>query len=472
MHCQKCGKKLKPGEMFCSICGYYNSEDEMNEESDNWDDISSGNDVEIEIEDDDEDSDKWFEDDEATSSLDEETTKITPKESFWEKRKREKELKKAKAEAERAVKAEQKEKEDILKAEQRELEIKEKEEKMAKQAALESERKEKLERERQEKEYQKALEKQQREKLNNKEDNYDSNELEDSDIDEKFIKAYIGEDYEKIRFKNFNPLAAILNWAYVLYRKLYITGIAGLLITEIVILKFPKLAIFYAILVVLLIGFGFNKYYLFVSKMVIKNQQKKFEGSDDYSMQKILSRKGGVNAIITLIIYLIFLIILFYGMFHFTFNEKNNTKFWDENTTNAANCISLTKTANSYLPNVEVKGQIIESTCKVTKTNDNREFAIYLKLIDGTKEVYAYFQTENSYLKYMGNTKNISDLEDRQKNGTITEEEKKIYNELKSIQLTYNDIYEKSKDEEKLIKEKKNTKERANFVFSKEEITR
>ena len=323
MHCQKCGKKLKPGEMFCSICGYYNSEDEMNEESDNWNDISADDEIEIEIEDDDEDSDKWFEDDETASSLDEETTKVSIKENFWEKRKREKALKKAKAEAEKAaraeqkakedkLKSEQKEQEDKLKAEQREQAAKEKEEKIAQQAALESERKEKLERERQEKEYQRALEKQQREKLNNKDDNYDYNELEDSDIDEKFIKAYIGEDYEKIRFKNFNPLAAILNWAYVLYRKLYITGIAGLLITEIVILKFPKLAIFYAILVILLIGFGFNKYYLFISKMVIKNQQKKFEGSDDYSMQKILSRKGGVNVIFTLIIYLIFLIILFY----------------------------------------------------------------------------------------------------------------------------------------------------------------
>ena len=480
MHCQKCGKKLKPGETFCSICGYYNSEDEITEESDNWDNLSTGNEIEIEIEDDD-DSDKWFEDDDTVSLSEEETPKKVKKESFWEKKKREKEAKKAQQEVEKTaraeqkaiedkIKAEQKEQEDKLKAEQREIAAKEKEEKKAQEAVLESERKEKLEREKQEREYQKALEKQQREELRKNEDSYSYSE--DEDIDEKFIRAYIGEDYEKIRYKNFNLLAALLNWAYVLYRKLYITGITGLLITEIVVLKYPKLAIFYAIFIILLIGFGFNKYYLFISKMVIKNQQKKFEGSDDYSMEKILSRKGGVNAIFTLIIYAIFLVILFYGMFHFTFNKEYNTKFWDENSNNAANCISLTKTSYSYLPNVEVNGQIIESTCKITTTNDNKEYSIYMKLIDGTSEIYAYFQTKDSYLQYEGNTKNLADLESRQLNGTITEEQKQIYNELKSIQLTYNDIYEKSKDEEKLIKEKKNTKERANFVFTKEEITR
>ena len=453
MHCQKCGKKLKPGETFCSICGYYNSEDEIVEESENWDAISS---EEIEIEDD--DTEKWFEDeiDTPTSEEDKIESEKPKKESFWEKKKKEREEKKEK---EAAAKAEKEVKEAEVKAEKQAQAEKEQLEKQK--------RKEQLESQRQEREYQKALERQQKNELpyNKNDDDYD-------DLEEKFLRAYIGEDYEKIRNKNFNLLAAILNWAYVLYRKLYVTGIFGLLLTEIVILKYPKFAIFYAIFVVLLLGFGFNKYYLFFSKLAIKKQKNRFEGSDDYSMEKILSRKGGVNVILTLIIYLIFLGILFYGMFHFTINKTHNTKFWNENTNNAANCISLTKTSYNYLPNVEINGQIVESTCKVLLENDKKEYAIYLKLLENNKIIYAYFQTENSYLKYRGNTKNVSELESRQASNILTPEEKQILNELKSIQLTYDDVYEKSKEEEKLIKTKKNTRERTDFAFTKEEITR
>ena len=42
----------------------------------------------------------------------------------------------------------------------------------------------------------------------------------------------------------------------------------------------------------------------------------------------------------------------------------------------------------------------------------------------------------------------------------------------KNIEIEYEEIYKNSKDEEKLIKEKKNKKERLYFDYSKEEITR
>lgn len=457
MQCQKCGKKLKPGETFCSICGYYNSEDDIKEsdtkKSENWDDIST--DIQIEIDDDDDDSAKWFDDDITVIEEDSSEKKEVKKESFWSKKKQEQAEKKAKKEKE---KAEREEKEKIEKAEKK---VKEEQEK--------KEREEKLEQERQEREYKKALEKNTRKTENT----YDELDTASDEYEyENFLKAYIGEDYEKIRFKNFNLLACLLNWAYVIYRKLYITGIIGLLLTLLIILKLPQIAIIYAIIVMVGLGFGFNKYYIFISKQVIKNQQKKFEGSDDYSMEKILSRKGGVNVIFTLILYLLFLIVLFYGMFHFTINKTHNTKFWEENTTNEASCISLTKIAYKDLPNVTEKGQIMESTCKVTTGDTNNEYSIYIKILDNTKVIYAYYQTEKSYLKYRGNTKLLGELEQKQANNTLSDVEKGMLVELKNIELTYNDIYEKSKEEKKLIEEKKNTKPRTDYFFTKEEITR
>ena len=75
MHCQKCGKKLKTGETFCSICGYYNSDsedDELETKTENWnidevdtlesDVLNAEEDEEYEIEEDDDfDSDSLIE---------------------------------------------------------------------------------------------------------------------------------------------------------------------------------------------------------------------------------------------------------------------------------------------------------------------------------------------------------------------------------------------------------------------------
>ena len=490
MHCQKCGKKLKPGEKFCSICGYYNSEDEMVEEenivSDNWDDISTDSDIEIEIDDDSDDSEKWFDDDITVIDEDIQPSKEA-KESFWEKKKKEQAEKKAQKEKEKLEKQErlekekaEKEKEKIKRQEEAEKEKlerqerleQEKEEKRKQEETEKEEKRKQEEAEREEQEYKKALERKAKKEVPTYEDFDDDNNSFSEDENENFIKAYIGEDYEKIRFKNYNIFAGLLNWAYVLYRKLYITGILGLIITLIVILKFPKFAIIYAILVILLLCFGFNKYYVFISKIVIRNQQKKFEGTDDRSMEKILSRKGGVNVVLTLILYCLFLVALIYGMFHFTINQSHNEKFWNENTTNSASCISLTKIAYKDLPNEEINGQVIESTCKVTINDSNNEYGIYLKILDGTKNIYAYYQTEGSYLKYRGNTKIVGELEQKLASNTISDQEKSIYNDLKSIELTYNDVYEKAKDEEKQITEKTNTRPRTDFYFTKEEITR
>ena len=37
MRCEKCGKKLRKNEKFCTVCGYYN-EDKQNLNPDEWDD--------------------------------------------------------------------------------------------------------------------------------------------------------------------------------------------------------------------------------------------------------------------------------------------------------------------------------------------------------------------------------------------------------------------------------------------------
>ena len=58
--------------------------------------------------------------------------------------------------------------------------------------------------------------------------------------DDRFLEAYIGEDYKVVARKKINIYALLLSWIYFLYRKLYITGIIGLIITGIFIKFFTK----------------------------------------------------------------------------------------------------------------------------------------------------------------------------------------------------------------------------------------
>ena len=58
---------------------------------------------------------------------------------------------------------------------------------------------------------------------------------------EDLLEAFIGEDYKPIKKIPFNIFAFLLNWSYLLYRKLYITGILGLVVTGIIILFFPSI---------------------------------------------------------------------------------------------------------------------------------------------------------------------------------------------------------------------------------------
>lgn len=290
--------------------------------------------------------------------------------------------------------------------------------------------------------------------------------------EEKDIEAYIGEDYRIIKKSPFNIWAFLLNWMYVLYRKLYITGILGLTIALILVLFSSKYIIIYLIISMVILGFIFNPYYIFVIKQRIKRLEKTHEGSDSYTFTKICEEKGGVNIPIALIIYFIFLVIIIVSSvgFNFSINNNHNTKFWNENSENKANCNYFTKVAyNDYKNENDIT--IEEALCSITKVT-TKEYNIYLKAKKDKKTIYIYYETENLMLKYIGDEEEISKLEEKEKNKTITDEEKEILNKIKNIQKEYKLNYNKSLEEDKLIEENKDTKEKYNYIFTREEVIR
>lgn len=288
--------------------------------------------------------------------------------------------------------------------------------------------------------------------------------------EERDLEAYIGEDYKIIKKSPFNIFAFILNWMYVLYRKLYITGIIGLGIALFITLFYTRFILYYLIGSMVILGFAFNPYYIAIIKQRIKRLEDKYEGSDSFTFTEICQEKGGVNTIVALVIYFIFLVVIFFSLVRVNYNQNHNTKFWNENSENKANCTYYTKTAYN---NVEAEnyGTVEEAVCKIN-TAGSREYTIYIKVNKNGKTIYLYYETEDKRLKFSNSTENIKVLEEKQKNKTITKEEEEILLNIKNIESNYDIIVKNSKSEDELINQKKNTKEKVNFVFSKEEVIR
>jgi len=293
---------------------------------------------------------------------------------------------------------------------------------------------------------------------------------------EDLLEAYIGEDYKLIKKSPFNIWAFLFNWIYFLYRKLYITGIIGLAISYFFIIYFRnyKYILIYVGVVSLLLSLIFSKYYIFVAKKRVEKIKKYAEEcaeDDKFAIARICKKKGGVNVLRALLIYLVFLIVLFLSLFPISINKSHNSKFWEENSENLANCTAILRVAYENVLSEKNLGSAEEAICKVLKKSP-KEYEIYIKTKYNANTYYSYYATEDGYISLKNRTVEMEDLELKRINGTITEVEESLLAELETIQKNYQEFYETSKEEDKLILKKKNKEEKLNYIFTKEEIIR
>ena len=410
MRCAKCGKKLKSNEIFCTVCGYYNSELDKEE------------------------IDEDFPlDDEESEELEITDTKHKKKSDDF-------------------------------------LDIDLKDKKITKKIKSEVvDENEKLE---------KFIKLSENEELDDSKyspnisfDMNASGEKEDEFYyeNEELLEYYIGEDYKLIKKSPFNIYACILNWMYVLYRKMYLFGIIGLIITGFILVEFPKYFIIYAVVTMLLLGFIFNKLYIFSSKNKVNRIVNKSSEDDRFNLKKICAKKGGVNILRALIIYGLFLVIVIAYMFRIRIVEPTYTKFYKENSENKANCISMIKTAYKNAIDKNKELTIKEATCQ---KQEDGEFKFFLDDLKNNNDYYYYYDTSKGFLRYRNDTFDIDLLEEKKANNTITNYEIEILNEKNQIEEIYKSISKKSKEEDKLIEEEKNEEEKKNYIITKEEITR
>lgn len=401
MVCKKCGKKLKIGEKFCSVCGYYN-------------------DIEEEFLDDDDDSkgfnDDFFDEVEEVNEEDYENDDYD------------------KDDSEKIDKAPE---ENLINR----LNVSDGEDELNEFSTT-------------------STAKASRKKITNFKD-------------DRLIEAFTGEDYKWIIRRPFNIYAFFLSWVYFIYRKMYIIGVAGLALTGFVYKLFPSFIIPYAIIVMILSGFIFNPIYKLYAKFRISKIKDNNYGTDDFTLEQICSEKGGTGLIIALIIFAIFIIVMFRTFYRLTFNNEN-TRYWTENSENSANCISFAKSDYKLLQDNSVVGVLDEAVCNVRITNTTKSYDIYIKIQNKEKNTYRfiYFKDNKDSIAIEGMNITLEELQTKNGNNTITDEEKDMLKRLLEIKTEYNKILEKSVEEDTLIKSKKNKSEKLNYIITKDEILR
>ncbi|MBR2828886.1 MAG: hypothetical protein IKE70_06625, partial [Bacilli bacterium] len=279
------------------------------------------------------------------------------------------------------------------------------------------------------------------------------------------------EDYRLIKKDLFNIYALLFNWLYVLYRKLYITGIIGLLIILILIYINPLYSLIFLGLSMILLGILFNKYYQLITKIKVSKIVKEKEGEDPFYVKELCKKNGGVNISICLIIYGIFLIASIFIFVKTQFIKPKRSFYFKETSENQANCISITRQSylsfKSKINNLDAE----EATCRVVVGNP-KQFRMIIKISNNNSDYYVYYLADGQYLNYINDTRDINVLEEKEKSLLLNETEKNSLTEKRNIIEEYNDIIKRSKNEDELIKKGKETSAKNNFIITKEEMMR
>ena len=165
----------------------------------------------------------------------------------------------------------------------------------------------------------------------------------DEEEEKSFEKAWMGSLYDKANKGKFNIGAAFFQGIYLLYRKMYATGILVIVLEEIICVLLALLIninsvlafVMVAVMVVLyFVGMGFGFYPLYKSHIKNKYIENRKKVNDPNQLQSIASKNGGtsiagifIGIIITTVILLVASIIVNKNIFKMSSknNSNNNT---------------------------------------------------------------------------------------------------------------------------------------------------
>ena len=123
-------------------------------------------------------------------------------------------------------------------------------------------------------------------------------------LDDKLLMAYIGNNYSKIMQKGFNISALFFSWIYILYRKVYITSIVGMIIVDILRFLPDIISVIVVISFCIVLGINFNKWYITYAQKKINKIKVNNQNVSDEELIDLCQKTGGTNIWLALLIYI------------------------------------------------------------------------------------------------------------------------------------------------------------------------
>ena len=127
-------------------------------------------------------------------------------------------------------------------------------------------------------------------------------------LDEKMLITFIGINYDKITTKKFSISAMFLSWMYMLYRKMYIPSIIGMIVIRILALILEPIYTIIILSFCVVLGLNFNKWYVAYSKKQVDKIKTNNPNANEMELINICKKKGGTNIGVAILIYIIFMI--------------------------------------------------------------------------------------------------------------------------------------------------------------------
>lgn len=280
------------------------------------------------------------------------------------------------------------------------------------------------------------------------------------------LKVYLKKEYENVTTGSFNLYAMIFSWIYFIYKKMYLIGIVGLMIAGILVIYQRVILIVYAIISMILSGIFFNKIYNHVvTKKVDKiisltnNQQK---------VLKLIKVASADNILLTLGIYFVFLVTVILLYLNIDNVMVITDKYYQENNSNKATCISIVKAAKS-ISSIDSVAFILEAECVVIDQNMGK-YEAYLKYDRGEQIVIEKYETRDDKIYFIENTDMLKGYKSNLNN--LNDSERVQYEKMIQLEEKYYAINKSARQEDSLIKNNSNVSAKKNFVLTQEEASR
>lgn len=231
--------------------------------------------------------------------------------------------------------------------------------------------------------------------------------------DDELLKAFIGNNYEKITTRKFNFAGFFFTTLYMFYRKMFGYTLIVFLINLIVLNVIDKFIV--TLLFCIIVGFLVNKLYLSYAKKKVAIIKMSNPQKNQEELNKLCAAKGGtsvgqifvglfVEVVIAIVLYII---MAFAGISSAFVNVLNPTNWLTINGSSTS--------GGKLLEDVSVSGYgCLGSNCNVTIDSPSNNSEEYILGINNTELFnklgdYKDYIKLNIYYKTKGNTKTIVD---------------------------------------------------------------